>query len=138
MQKILIIFSITLLENFAKAQNIVGKWQVVSHISEYAGEKFDSHAALLQQRPCAAKIYFEINTDATFRKLAKDSGCDEQFIKIQEKLYSKTNWQMKGDKITISTLKDFSIGQTYTFKIVGNTMIWTGTDGQGVITYKRL
>lgn len=126
-----------LIAHLILAQSPIGKWQVVSHISEYAGEKFDSHAALLQQRPCAAKIYFEINADATFRKCAKDSGCDERYVKIQEKLYSKTNWQVKGDKITISTLQDFSVGQTYTFKIVGNTMIWTGTDGQGVITYKR-
>ncbi len=138
MQKILFIFTITLLVNLAKAQSLVGKWQVVSHVSEYEGEKFDSHAALLQMRPCAAKVYYEINADATYRLRAKESGCDERYVKIQEKLYSQTNWQVKGDKIMISTQKDFSVGQTYTFKIVGNTMIWTGTDGQGVITYKRM
>jgi hypothetical protein len=120
------------------AQSPVGKWQKISHLSEYGGEKFDSHVALLQQRPCAAKVYYELNADATFRLRAKESGCDERYIKIQEKLYSQTNWRMQDGKITISTLKDFSVGQTYIIKIVGNTMTWTGTDGQGVITYKRL
>lgn len=137
MKKTFIIIIFVMISQLILAQSPIGKWQVVSHMSEYAGEKFDSHAALLQMRPCAANVYYEVNADGTYRLRAAGSGCDERYIKIQEKLYSKTLWQVKGDKITISSQKDFSVGQTYTFKIVGNTMIWTGTEGQGVITYKR-
>lgn len=122
----------------ATAQNPVGKWKKISHISSYGGETFDSHKALLQQRPCAAKIVWEINADATYRLNATASGCDESYKKIQEKLYSKTNWKVAGNKITISTEKDFSVGQTYTFTISGSKMVWTGTDGQGVITFQKL
>jgi hypothetical protein len=120
------------------AQSPVGKWKKISHVSTYEGQTFDSHKALLQQRPCAAKIVWEINADATFRLKAGESGCDENYKKIQEKLYSKTNWKVTGNKIMISTQKDFSVGQTYTFTISGNKMVWTGTDGQGVITYQKL
>lgn len=119
------------------AQSPVGRWKVVSHTSIFEGEKFDSHAALLQQRPCAAQIYYAINADATFRLHAAASGCDERYVKIQEKLYSKTQWKVEGNKIIISAT-NFAIGQTYTFIITGNTMTWTGTEGQGVIVYERL
>jgi hypothetical protein len=138
MKKTFLLFLLLTALNSLFAQSPVGKWQKTAHMNEYEGEKFDSHVALLQQRPCAAKVYYELNADATFRLRAKESGCDERYIKIQEKLYSQTNWRMQDGKITISTLKDFSVGQTYIIKIVGNTMTWTGTDGQGVITYKRL
>jgi hypothetical protein len=138
MKHLLIIALSCLAFNFAMAQNPVGKWKIISHISSYGGETFDSHKALLQQRPCAAKIFWEINTDGTYRQNTAASGCDERYRKIQEKLYSKTNWKVVGNKITISTQKDFSIGQTYTFTISGNKMVWTGTEGQGVITFQKL
>ncbi|HOU47408.1 MAG TPA: lipocalin family protein [Chitinophagales bacterium] len=120
------------------AENPVGKWKKISEISVYAGQTFDSHKALLSQKPCAAKIVYEINADATFRLNASASGCDESYKKIQEKLYSKTKWNVQGNKITISTLSDFSVGQTYIISYSGNKMIWKGTDGQGTITYQKL
>lgn len=138
MKKIFISLALIIAAQITTAQNPVGKWKVISHISEYDGQKFDSHAALLTQRPCAAKISYEINADKTYRLNAAGSGCDEKYIKIQEKLYSKTMWQVQNGKITISTQKDFSVGQTYTITVAGSKMIWTGTDGQGTITYQRL
>lgn len=120
------------------AQSPEGKWKKISHVSVYNGQTFDSHKALLQQRPCAAKIVWEINADATFRLNAAASSCDEKYKSIQQKLYSKTKWKVNGNTITISTQKDFSIGQTYKFTIAGNKMTWTGTDGQGTIVYEKL
>lgn len=120
------------------AQSPVGKWKIVSYVSEFNGQKFDSHKALLQQRPCAAKIVYEINSNGTYRLNAANSGCDERYIKIQEKLHSEEVWTVKGNKITIGHKKAISVGHTYTFSIKGDIMIWTGTDGEGVITYKKL
>lgn len=120
------------------AQSPVGKWRKVSHTVVFAGEKMDTHAALLSQRPCAAKIVYAINADATYRLDASASGCDEKYRNIQEKLWSKTLWKMEGNRITTSTQKDFSVGQTYTVSFSGNKMTWTGTDGQGVIVYQKL
>lgn len=122
----------------APAQSPVGRWKKISHVSVFQGRKMDSHAALLSQRPCAAKVVYEVNADGTFRLNAADSGCDESYKNIQQKLYSKTKWRVQAGKITTSTLPDFSVGQTYTLTFSGNTMIWTGTEGQGVITYQRL
>lgn len=121
-----------------QAQNPIGKWKMISHVSEYEGQKFDSHKGLLSIRPCASKIIYELNADKTYRLNAKNSGCDENYKNIQEKLYSKTNWKLNGNKITISTQKDFSIGQTYSISFSGNKMIWKGTEGQGTITYQKL
>jgi hypothetical protein len=136
--KFILLLSITWLGlGTLSAQSPVGRWKVVSHISVFEGETFDSHAALLQQRPCAAKIVYEINADASFRLNAASSGCDERYVKIQEKLYSQTQWKVDGNKIMTSST-NFAVGQTYTYTIVGNTMTWTGTEGQGVIVYERL
>lgn len=120
------------------AQSPVGKWKKITHVSTFEGQTFDSHKALLVQRPCAAKFVYEINADATFRLNASQSGCDESYKKIQEKLYSKTQWKVQGNKITISSLKDFAVGQSYFISFSGNKMIWKGTDGQGTITYQKL
>lgn len=127
-----------ILSQYCFSQSPTGKWKKISHLSEYGGQKFDSHKALLTQRPCAAKIVFEMNTDGSFRLNASASGCDESYRKIQEKLYAESVWTVKGNRITIGNKKTPAIGQTYTFVIKGNTMIWTGTDGQGVITYTKL
>jgi Lipocalin-like domain len=123
--------------NFCNAQSPVGKWKMISHVSTYAGETFDSHAALLTQRPCAAKIVYEVNADATYRLNASQSGCDEKYVNIQQRLYSKTKWKVEGNKITTSAT-DFAVGQTYTLSFSGNKMIWVGTEGQGTITYQKL
>ncbi len=56
------------------AQSPVGKWKKVSHVSTYEGQTFDSHKALLAQRPCAAKVIWEINADGTFRQDLTASG----------------------------------------------------------------
>lgn len=120
------------------AQGPAGKWKKLSHISEYGGQKFDSHKALLAQRPCAAKMVYEMNADGSYRLKAAASGCDAGYIKIQEKLYSKTNWKVTGNKIMISSANNFSVGQTYTFTVKGNIMTWVGAEGQGIITWQKL
>ncbi|HNC71803.1 MAG TPA: hypothetical protein PK035_05440, partial [Chitinophagales bacterium] len=85
------------------AQSPVGKWKKITHVSTFNGQTFDSHKALLVQRPCVAKFVYEINADATFRLNALQSGCDEKYTKVQEKLYSETKWKVEGNKITISS-----------------------------------
>ena len=60
-----------------QAQSPVGKWKMISDISEYEGQKFDSHKALVSTRPCTSKIFYEINTDKTYILNAKNSGCDQ-------------------------------------------------------------
>ena len=127
------IFSFQLLS----AQGVVGKWKKISHVSEYEGQKFDSHIALLKSRPCAEKVVWEINADGTFRLNAKSSGCDESYRNVQEKLWAKTKWKLEGNKFTTSAT-NFAVGQSYTVSFKGNKMIMTGIDGQGVITYQRL
>lgn len=134
---LIILISFLILTN-AQAQTPVGKWKTISHVASFGGQSFDSHKALLQQRPCADKAFWEINADGTYRKNMAASGCDEGYKRIQTKLYSQTMWKVVGNKITISTLKDFSVGQTYTFTVKGNKMVWVGTDGQGTITYQKL
>jgi Lipocalin-like domain len=123
--------------NLCNAQSPVGKWKMISHVSNYEGQMFDSHSALLSQRPCAAKIVYEVNADATFRLNASQSGCDEKYVNIQQKLYSKTQWKVEGNKITTSAT-NFVVGQTYTLSFSGNKMIWVGMEGQGTITYQKL
>ena len=137
MKNILLIIALFVGSNIF-AQSPIGKWKKLSHVSTYAGQTFDSHKALLTQRPGAAKIIYEINADATYRLNASNSGCDEKYKKIQEKLYSETKWKVQGNKITTSTLNDFSVGQTYIISFSGNKMIWKGTDGQGTIVYEKL
>ena len=136
--KILIVFLAGMFAAFSsQAQSPIGKWKKISHVSTYDGQTFDSHTALLQQRPCAAKIVWEINADGSFRVNAANSGCDESYKKIQEKLYAKNKWKLEGKKFTTSAT-NFAIGQSYTIVFSGNKMIMTGTEGQGVITYQRL
>ncbi|MGN6420779.1 MAG: lipocalin family protein [Pseudobacter sp.] len=120
-----------------EAQSVVGKWKKISHMSEYEGQKFDSHVALLKSRPCAEKVVWEINADGTFRLNAASSGCDENYKKVQEKMYAKTKWKLEGNKFTTSAT-NFAVGQSYTVVFKGNKMIMTGTEGQGVITYQKL
>ena len=129
---LIVLFSLMI----GKAQNPVGKWQILSHTSVYDGQKIDSHAALLTQRPCAAKIVYEVNADGTFRLNAATSDCDEKYKSIQEKLYSKTKWKLEGNKITTSAT-NFAVGQSYIVVFSGNKMTWTGTEGQGIIVYQN-
>lgn len=136
--KLLFAFSLLLLNMVCIAQSPVGRWKVISQVTEFQGEKFDSHKALLQQRPCADKIWYEINADGTYRLNASQSGCDERYKNIQEKLHSEQVWKVKGNTITIGHKKAPNVGQSYTFVITGDKMLWTGTNGQGVITYQKL
>lgn len=115
---------------------VVGTWKRISHTVEHQGQKIETHAALLQQRPCAAKILFRIEAEGNFRLDASQSGCDDRYRNIQEKLYSKTRWRVQGDRITTSAT-NFAVGQTYVFSLSGDKMTWTGTEGQGVIVYQR-
>lgn len=136
--KILIVFLGGMFAFFTSlAQSPVGKWKKISHVSTYDGQTFDSHKALLQQRPCAAKIVWEINADGSFRLNAANSGCDENYKKFQEKLYAKNKWKLEGKKFTISAT-DFAIGQSYTIVFSGDKMIMKGTEGQGTIIYQKL
>ncbi|RYY68858.1 MAG: hypothetical protein EOO13_11140 [Chitinophagaceae bacterium] len=120
---------------FTYAQSPVGKWKKISHVSSYEGQTFDSHKALLQSRPCAAKVIWEINEDGTFRQNLEASGCDESYKKIQTKMYSQSVWKLAGNKLFIGGKE--GIGQNYTISISGNKLVMTGTDGQGTITYQK-
>jgi hypothetical protein len=129
---------VLLISAFAvNAQSPVGKWKVLTHTVEMEGSKIDMHAALLQRRPCAAKVVYEINADASYRLNASASGCDESYVSMQEKLYSKTQWRLTGNQIMISAT-NFEIGQTYSVSFSGDKMTWIGTEGQGTIVYQRL
>lgn len=120
----------------ALEEDIIGSWKLISHISTFQGETFDSHQALLSQRPCAANITYEIGKDKTYRLNAAASNCDDKYKKMQEKLYAKTQWKLEGNTITTSAT-NFAVGQSYTVRIEANRMIWTGKDGQGTLTYQR-
>jgi hypothetical protein len=91
---------------------------------------------LLQQRPCAAKIRYKVNADASYRLDASASDCDEKYKSIQEKLYAKTQWKLEGNKLTTSAT-NFAAGQSYTVTVSGNRMTWVGTEGQGTLVFQR-
>lgn len=118
------------------ASDVVGSWKLLSHTVSMDGSSFDSHAALLQQRPCAAKIRYNVNADGTYRLDASVSGCDEKYKSIQEKLYEKTKWKVEGNMITTSST-NFAVGQSYTVTVSGNRMTWEGTEGQGTLVFQR-
>lgn len=120
----------------SNAQSPVGKWKKISHMSTYDGQTFDSHKAVLQSRPCVAKVVWEINADGTFRQNLENSGCDESYKKIQTKMYAKSVWKLSGNKLFIGGKE--GVGQNYTISFSGNKLIMTGTEGQGVITYQKL
>ena len=137
MQKILLSIIFLIAAIHLNAQSPIGKWKIISHTIEYDGQKIDMHAALLQQRPCADKIVYEINADATYRLNAAASGCDEKYRNIQEKLYRNTQWKLEGSLFTTSA-SNFAVGQSYTISFSGNKMTWLGTEGQGTIVYQKL
>ena len=137
MQKSLLLIVFLLSALHIHAQNPVGHWKVVSHTIVYDGTTMDMHAALLQQRPCAAKIVYEINADGTYRLNAAASGCDQKYIDIQQKLYSKTKWKLEGNVFTTSAT-NFAVGQSYTVSFSGNKMTWVGTEGQGTLVYQKI
>ncbi|MCC6280606.1 MAG: lipocalin family protein [Saprospiraceae bacterium] len=137
MQKSLFLLVFLLASLQIHAQSPVGRWKVLSHTIVYDGTTMDMHAALLQQRPCAAKIVYEINADATYRLNAAASGCDQKYIDIQQKLYSKTQWKLEGNLFTTSAT-NFAVGQTYTISFSGDKMTWVGTDGQGTLVYQKI
>jgi hypothetical protein len=115
---------------------VVGSWRMVSHTVSVSGSTFDSHAALLQQRPCAARIRYNINADGTYRLDASASDCDDSYKATREKLYAKTQWRVEGNRITTSAT-NFAVGQTYTVSVSGDRMTWIGTDGQGTLVFQR-
>lgn len=117
------------------AQSPAGKWKRISYTVVYEGKKMDTHAALLTQRPCAAKIVYEFNADGTYRLNAASSNCDESYKKIQEKLYSKTKWQLSGNTITIYAIS-VSLGTTHMVSFSTNKMTLTNKDE--TIVYQRL
>lgn len=121
--------------NSTYGQSPVGNWKMVSHMATHDGKTFDAHAALLSQRPCASKIVYRITPDGNYRLDASDSGCDEQYTAIQQRLYSKTLWKLDGTKLFIGGKE--GIGNTYTVTFSGNKMIWKSEYGD-VITYRKL
>lgn len=136
-KKTAVLFSFLFIALNINAQSPVGVWKIISHTFVYDGQKIDSHAALLKQRPCAAKIVWEINADGTFRLNAATSGCEDSYKKIQEKLYSKTQWKFVKNIFTTSAT-NFAVGQSYIVVFSGKKMIMTGTEGQGTIIYQKL
>lgn len=125
--------SISLKTTLAIAQNPVGKWKVESYYSnEY---KFDSHKALLTSRPCAADIFYEITEDGKYRLNASKSACDEKYKKIQEKIWSETQWRLKDKMIQLSST-NFAVTKDYTITFSGNKMIWKNE--WDTITYIRI
>ncbi len=137
MKTLIALLTTICITNACLAQDPIGKWKIISHTIIFEGKKMDMHAALLQQRPCAAKIMYEINADGTYRLNAATSGCDEKYKNIQQKLYSKTKWKVTGNKISISATS-FAVGQSYIISLAGNKMTWVGTDNQGTIVYQKL
>jgi hypothetical protein len=116
--------------------SVVGRWQVVTHTIDFQGTKTEMHAALLAQRPCVAKVVSELTADGRLVVDFTDSGCDPSYQRAQERLNGKMKWRIDGDRITTSTT-NFAAGQTYRFSVAGDRMTWTGTEGQGVIVYRR-
>ncbi|WP_414664793.1 lipocalin-like domain-containing protein [Horticoccus sp. 23ND18S-11] len=117
----------------ALAQSPVGKWKRVSYLADIEGKKVDMHAALLKQRPCAAKIVYEFAENG---KASLDAAaCEEGYRKMQEKLWSKTKWKVEGSRLTTSST-DFALGTSYTVTYSGRQMTWKSDDG--VIVYERL
>lgn len=115
------------------AQGPVGKWKVESYYSNQ--NKFDSHKALLSSRPCVADIFYEITEDGKYRLNASKSACDEQYRKIQEKIWSKTQWRLKDNMIQLSST-DFAVSKDYTITFSGNKMIWKNE--WDTITYVKI
>ncbi|MFN3851788.1 MAG: hypothetical protein ACK4NY_20290 [Spirosomataceae bacterium] len=115
------------------AQSPIGKWKVESYWSNE--HKFDSHKALLNSRPCAADIFYEITEDGKYRLNASKSNCDEKYKKMQEKIWSQTKWRLK-DKLIQLSATNFSITQDYTITFSGNKMIWKNE--WDTITYVRI
>lgn len=118
------------------AAAVIGKWKVLSHTVVFDGQTMDVQAALLQQRPCAAQIVYEINADSTYRLDASGSTCDEKYKSTQQKLYAKTRWKLEGNKFTTSAT-NFAVGQSYTASVSGNRMMWVGTEGQGTLILQK-
>jgi hypothetical protein len=118
------------------SKRVIGSWKLLSHTVTFEGSTFDSHAALLELRPCAAKIRYLVNADASYRLDASASDCDEKYVSIQQKLYAKTQWKLEGSTLTTSAT-NFAIGQSYVIAVSGNRMTWNGTDGQGVLVFER-
>lgn len=114
------------------AQNPVGKWKVESYYSNE--HKFDSHKALLSSRPCAADIFYEITEDGKYRLNASKSACDEKYKKIQEKIWSETQWRLKDKMIQLSST-NFAVTKDFTITFSGNKMIWKNE--WDTITYIR-
>jgi hypothetical protein len=135
MKKIILFLLIISAAGSCAAQSPIGKWKRLSYTSVYDGVKFDSHAALLKQRPCAANIVYEINADGTWRLNAANSGCDEKYINIQQKLYSKTKWKLEGNQFTVSAT-NFALGVTHTISFSGNKITFVNQDE--TIVYQRL
>lgn len=119
----------------AEAQSLVGNWKKISHMITYDGQTFDSYAALLSQRPCAAKIVYRITSDGNYRLDASASDCDESYKNIQQRLYAKNKWRLEGNKLSLSA-SNFAVSQDYTISFSGDKMIWK--QGADVITYQKL
>lgn len=116
--------------------DVIGSWRLVSHTVTMNGTQMDSHAALLEQRPCASKIRYNVNEDGTYRLDASASDCDAQYKDAQQKLYAKTKWKVEGNKITTSAT-NFAVGQTYTVTVAAGRMTWVGTEGQGTLVFEK-
>lgn len=117
------------------AQNAVGKWKLISETTIFEGKAIDMHKSLVQSKPCVANIIYEFTEDGNSRLIASNSGCDAEYIRIQEKLWSKMKWKVLGDTIKTSTT-NFAIANTYIISFQSNTMIWNDEYG-GTMIYQK-
>jgi hypothetical protein len=136
MKKLIFALLVAAVSEAAQAQDPVGNWRVISHIGSYGGETFDSHKALLTQRPCAAKIVYRITADGNYRLDASASGCDASYTDIQQRLYAKTKWKLEGEYL-LTSATNFAVSQRYQVRFSGDEMSWKHDSGD-VIVYQRL
>lgn len=133
MKHLLLCLTALCLVSFVQAASPVGKWKRIANTVTHEGKKLDMHAALLQQRPCAADIVYEFAESG--KVVFSAPTCDEPYRKVQEKLWSKTKWKLDGDKILTSST-NFAVANTYKVAFSGNKMTWS--DENGEIVYQKL
>lgn len=117
------------------AQNALGKWKLISETTIFDGKAIDMHKSLVQGKPRVDNIIYEFTEDGNARLIASNSGCDAEYIRIQEKLWSKMKWKVLGDTIKTSTT-NFAIANNYILSFKSSTMIWNDEYG-GTMIYQK-
>jgi len=128
---ITLVFGLATLQ--AISQNIVGRWKCIAKLVTYEGKQLDMHAALVKSRPCTANTIYEYLAGGDFKLII--TGCDEQYMNAQQKIFGKTKWKMEGGKLLTSVTK-FALSNVYTVSFNGNKMTLTGESGTDI--YQRV